>query len=359
MKTTAGLLAAPGIGGGRAAGPQPEEAGPQPETVRPRLRNGRKIFRTVLPAALVAAIFLFALPHFASYRSVWSSLHAMTWPQALLVAAAAAASMASAWFMICAVLPSVRLREAAVVNLGSNAVANTLPGGGALAMGVSWAMLSGWGVSTAEYVLYSLVSGIWNVFARLGLPVLALLVLVPAARPAAGLIAAAVVGLALLAAAAAALGLLLRSESFADRAGRALQRVLVVACRLVRRPATFDVSGSLLGFRSRAGALIAARGGRITPAADGAAHYPRRSRHHRTRTDRHPGGRRRPPGQRAGDSRRAVVPGRHVPAPDPPRRYCLPDMAARARAVWRYAPALIHPALEGCCQYQDNQALGT
>jgi hypothetical protein len=153
----------------------------------------------VLPAALVAAIFLFALPHFASYRSVWSSLHAMTWPQALLVAAAAAASMASAWFMICAVLPSVRLREAAVVNLGSNAVANTLPGGGALAMGVSWAMLSGWGVSTAEYVLYSLVSGIWNVFARLGLPVLALLVLVPAARPAAGLIAAAVVGLALLA----------------------------------------------------------------------------------------------------------------------------------------------------------------
>ena len=41
-------------------------------------------------------------------------------------------------------------------------------------MGVSWAMLSGWGISTAEYVLYTLVSGIWNVFARLGLPVLAL-----------------------------------------------------------------------------------------------------------------------------------------------------------------------------------------
>ena len=42
---------------------------------------------------------------------------------------------------------------------------------GALAMGVSWAMLSSWGISTAEYVLYTLVSGIWNVFARLGLPV--------------------------------------------------------------------------------------------------------------------------------------------------------------------------------------------
>ena len=44
-------------------------------------------------------------------------------------------------------------------------MANTLPAGGALAMGVSWAMLSSWGISTAEYVLYTLVTGIWNVFA--------------------------------------------------------------------------------------------------------------------------------------------------------------------------------------------------
>jgi len=229
-------------------------------------RSGREFFRTAGSVALVAAIFGFALPHFASYRSVWASLHAMTWAQALLVAAAAAASMASTWIMICSVLPSIRLREAAVVNLGSNAVANTLPAGGALAMGVSWAMLSSWGVSTAEYVLYTLVSGIWNVFARLGLPVLALMILATAGRPGAGLIAAAAVGLALLTAMAAGLGLLMRSEPFALRAGRALQLALVMACRVVRRSASFDVPGSLLGFRDRAGALIAARGWRITAA---------------------------------------------------------------------------------------------
>jgi putative heme transporter len=233
---------------------------------RPRPRSGREIFRTAGSVALVAAIFGFALPHFASYRSVWASLYALTWAQALLVAAAAAASMASTWVMICSVLPSIRLREAAVVNLGSNAVANTLPAGGALAMGVSWAMLSSWGVSTAEYVLYTLVSGIWNVFARLGLPVLALLVLVTVSQPGAGLIAAAVVGLTLLAAMATGLGLLMRSESFAFRAGRALQFALVLACRVIRRPASFDVPGSLLGFRDQAGALIAARGWRITGA---------------------------------------------------------------------------------------------
>jgi putative heme transporter len=231
------------------------------EPRRPRLR---KILRTAGSIALVAAIFGFAVPHFASYRSVWASTVAMTWPHVLLVAVAAAASMASTWFTICAVLPSIRLRQAAVVNLGSNAVANTLPAGGALAMGVSWAMLSSWGVDTAQYVLYTLVSGVWNVFARLGLPVLALLVLATAARPGAGLIAAAAVGLLLLAAMAAGLGLLVRSEAFAFRAGRALQYAAVIACRLVRRRATFDVPGSLLGFRRQAGALIAARGWRIT-----------------------------------------------------------------------------------------------
>ncbi len=237
---------------------------------RPRPRPGREIFRTAVSVALVAAIFGFALPHFASYRSVWASMQAMTWAQALLVAAAAAASMASTWIMICSVLPSIRLREAAVVNLGSNAVANTLPAGGALGMGVSWAMLSSWGVGTAEYVLYTLVSGIWNVFARLGLPVLALLVLATAIRPGAGLIAAAAVGLALLAAAVAALSLLVRSESFAVRAGSALQAALVITCRVVRRPASFDVPGSLAGFRDQAGALITARGWRITAATVGA-----------------------------------------------------------------------------------------
>jgi hypothetical protein len=341
---------------------------PEPGTAIVRPYRARKVLRTVVSVALIAAIFGFAVPQFASYRSVWASLDGMTWPQALLVGTTAGASMASYWFMICAVLPSIRLREAAVVNLGSTAVANTLPAGGAIGMGVSWAMLSSWGVSTADYVLYTLVSGTWNVLARLGLPALALLVLLTATRPDALLIAAAAVGLAVLATAAAGLGLLVRSESFALRAGGALQHVLAIVCRLMLRQPPCDIPGSLLGFRRRAAALIADRGGRITattavshlilwlvllaclrgvglsqaqvpwqtsrgfrvrPAADRAAHHPRRSRYHRTRPGRHLGRRRRPGCRRAGDRRRAAVPGRHLPAPYPPRRRRLSHVAAR------------------------------
>jgi putative heme transporter len=237
-----------------------------PKTATPRTGTGRKILRTALSAAVVAVIFWFALPRFASYRGVLAGISAMTWPQALLIAAAAAASMASGWIVICSVLPSIRMREAAVVNLGSSAVANTLPAGGALAMGVSWAMLSGWGISTADYVLYSLVSGTWNVFARLSLPVLALLVLLTIGRPDAALIAAAAAGLALLIAAAAGLALLFRSEPFALAAGRALQYALAIGCRLIRRPPPAGSPGLLLGFRNRAAALLKSRGWRITAA---------------------------------------------------------------------------------------------
>jgi len=229
-------------------------------------RRGRKILRTAASTALIAATFGFAIPRFASYRSVWASIHTMTWPHALLIATAAIASMTSYWITIRAVLPRIRLRQAAAVNLGSNAVANTLPAGGALAMGVSWAMLSSWGLSTADYVLYTLVTGIWNVFTLLGMPVLALLVMATATRPDAVLITAASAGLAVLAVMVTGMGLLLRSQAFALRTGRALQRLLAVASRLARRPPPADTAGSLSSFRDRAGALLAARGWRITAA---------------------------------------------------------------------------------------------
>jgi putative heme transporter len=245
----------------------PSRSGAQherPVTARSQPGRSRKALRTALSAALIAASFGFALPHFASYHSVWTSIITMTWPYALLVAVTAAASLASYWLAICAVLPSVRLREAAVVNLGSSAVANTLPAGGALAMAVSWKMLFSWGVSTPEYVLYTLVSGTWNVFARLGLPVLALLALLTVARPDAGLVAAAAAGLALLAAAAAGLCLLLRSRALTVRAGQAAQRMAAVACRLARRPPPTRIAWSLADFRDQAHGLLAARGWRIT-----------------------------------------------------------------------------------------------
>ena len=267
MRTGAELpnrLTDQGSGAGQVSVRQREAGG-----ATARRRGARKVLRTVVSAVVIVAIFGFALPRFASYRSVWASIEAMTWGNTVLVATAAAASMASYWFLICAVLavyaaaPRRRRWSISAPTRGGERLRRC---SGALGIGVSWAMMSSWGVSTADYVLYTLVSGIWNVLARLGLPVLALLVMLTATPPDAALIAAAAVGLAVLVIVAAGLGLLVHSESFALRTGGVLQHVLAAACRLVRRQPPCDIPGSLLGFRSRAAALIAKRGLRITAA---------------------------------------------------------------------------------------------
>ena len=117
-------------------------AGAGPVTAGPRAWRDRVILRAAVPAALIAAAFGMALPRVASYRAVWASIDAMTWPYALLVGTAAAASMVTYWITIRAVLPWIGMRQAAAVSLGSNAVAGTLPAGGTVAVGVGWAMLS-------------------------------------------------------------------------------------------------------------------------------------------------------------------------------------------------------------------------
>jgi putative heme transporter len=243
-----------------------------PETAPERLggrrarpaRPSRRLLAGALSILVIAGVFGFALPRFASYGAVWGSLQAMSLPWLGVIAVTLVASLVTTWMMVAAVLPSLRLRHAAAVNLGSSAVANTVPGGGAVAMGVSWAMLSSWGVATSEYVRYTLVSGLWNVFVRLGLPVVALSVLVLTGRSGTALQAAAYAGAGVLVLLAVAFRATLRSESFARLADQLLARLLTAGCRLARRPPPRRAGGLLLEFRAGAAGLLARRGLRIT-----------------------------------------------------------------------------------------------
>src|ERR1700683_4604446 len=113
--TLASVLATSGSGAGSGVFLHNDQCPPGSTTTNAP-RRGRKIIRGTVSAVLIVAAFGFALPRFASYHSVWASLQAMTWPYALLIGVAAAASLASYWFGVCAVLPSLRLREARTVN---------------------------------------------------------------------------------------------------------------------------------------------------------------------------------------------------------------------------------------------------
>jgi uncharacterized protein (TIRG00374 family) len=246
-----------------AAGPGSAAAAPEPPAAA-SAKPWRRVLAGALSILIVAGVFGFALPRITSYGAVWGSLRAMPASWICVIAVALVASLVTTWMMVAAVLPSLRLRDAATVNLGSSAVANTVPGGGALAMGVSWAMLSSWGVGTGEYVRYTLVSGLWNVFARLGLPVLALSILAVTGHTGTASQAAAYAGAGALVLLAVVFRATLRSESFARRGDAMLSRLLAVSSRLARRPPPRRSSGILLDFRAGAAGLLERRWLRIS-----------------------------------------------------------------------------------------------
>jgi putative heme transporter len=56
----------------------------------------------------------------------------------------------------------------------TTAVANTVPGGSAIGIGMTYSMLGSWGYSRSRTTTAVLVSGVWNSFIKLAMPVLAL-----------------------------------------------------------------------------------------------------------------------------------------------------------------------------------------
>jgi uncharacterized membrane protein YbhN (UPF0104 family) len=73
-----------------------------------------------------------------------------------------------------AAMPGLTYRDAFVVGQSSTAVAATLPAGSALGVGMTYSMYSSLGHSGAEIGLATVLTGIWNNFVKLGLPVVAL-----------------------------------------------------------------------------------------------------------------------------------------------------------------------------------------
>lgn len=244
------------------AGPTASPARPDSTSASTRAR--RRVLAGLLSVLIVAAVFGFALPRLSSYGQEWRSLAAMTWPGLLLVSSAAAGSLAATWVTIRAFLPQLRMHQAAAVSLGSSAVANTVPAGGAVALGLTWRMLASWGVGTQDFVRYTLVSGLWNVFARLSLPVIALVAVAASGTSGGVPPLAAYCGAGAMLVIAAGLWLLLRSERCARLAGQALQAAESLGCRLARHQPSRRMANGLLSFRADTSAMLTDRGVRIT-----------------------------------------------------------------------------------------------
>jgi putative heme transporter len=156
-------------------------------------------------------------------------------------------------------MPGQNFRQATVATETTTAVSNTVIGGAAIALGLTYSMNTSWGFSRSRTSVSLLTSGLWNNFAKLGLPVIALALLAFTAPPTAGRVIAGALGIAGLVAALVCLWLVLRSRKSAARVGIALEHAASAVLRLVRRPPATGWDQALTKFRDRTVLLLHAR----------------------------------------------------------------------------------------------------
>jgi len=236
-----------------------------PETTTPKKKiTPGQIVAFVVGIALVVLIFTVAIPRFADYGDVWNAMKTLTPIEFWTLMAAMVFNLFTYWLANQAALMGMTLGQSAVVTQTSTTVANTLPAGGALAIGVSAAMLTSWGFTPAEITLYVGVTGIWNIFAKLGLPMVALVLLVITGNTNPALVTAALVGAAILVGAVVLLVLVFRSEQMARKVGELLGRIASALLKVVRKPPIEGMGDKTVKFRRETIILVSRRWIRLT-----------------------------------------------------------------------------------------------
>ncbi len=224
----------------------------------------KKIVGVVVSIVIVGGIFVWAIPKFADYGDVMDALGTLTPIEFWSLFAAMVFNLITYWWANQAAVPGLGIGKAAVLTQTTTSVANTIPAGGAIAVGLTYSMLNSWGFSATNVALYVGVTGIWNIFTKLALPLLALVLLAATGHLTIGYVTAAVIGVIVLGVAVSLLAMVFRSEPLARRVGDRFGRIVSWFRKLVRLTPVTEWGEGAVRFRRDTIALVRYRWFRIT-----------------------------------------------------------------------------------------------
>src|SRR5215210_8162540 len=210
----------------------------------------RRIISTAISLIVVVGIFVFAIPRIADYGEVWRTVTTLTPLELSTLVLVMVFNLFTYWFANMAALPGLKLGQAAVLTQTTTSIANTIPAGGAVALGLTYQILRSWGFTGSAIALYIGVTGIWNIFTKLALPVISIAVLAFTGGGGAAYVGAALIGVAVLAVAVALLALVFWRESFARRVGDRLGRIVSWFRRLAHKDPVTDGADRATAFRA-------------------------------------------------------------------------------------------------------------
>ncbi|MGZ4786689.1 MAG: lysylphosphatidylglycerol synthase domain-containing protein [Acidimicrobiales bacterium] len=231
-----------------------------------RKTPARRAAEGVVSVLALVVMFALVLPKVtgSTYHDVAHELDRLTVAEIAALAAVWAIGIVAYAGVLTAVLPGLRRVQGVVLNTATSAVSNVVPFGGAVGVGATYGINRSWGFGAPAITLAILVSGVWNVFLKLGLPVIALVLLVVAGEASSGLVIAAALGFVALAVSVVVLTLVMRSEQLASAIGRTAQRTASWGLRTARRPDRPGIEQAVLEFRHHSSGLISNRWPRIT-----------------------------------------------------------------------------------------------
>jgi uncharacterized membrane protein YbhN (UPF0104 family) len=231
------------------------EPGPPQPTVR-----WHRVLGAAASLALLVIILVEVVPRFASYSRAWGALtHLSAWWWATIAAVALVNQISGVW-PYQAALPGLGFWDGFLEIETTGAIANTVPFGGAVAIGMTYKMFSTFGFSAVDISSAVMATGIWNFAAKLGLPVAAVALLAITAHPTARVVDAAIAGVIAIVVVGAALWLLFHFDAGAHWLGRLADRVVNWVRHFFRKPATDRIERSLSEFKGQTAHIVRRRG---------------------------------------------------------------------------------------------------
>jgi putative heme transporter len=226
-------------------------------SLRPARR--RLIVQVLLAVAVVVVVYLWLLPKLVDVSEVWAALRAMTWLELVSLLGAAVWNLVSYLLPQLAALPGLTPRQAVLESHTSTAVGNLLPAGQAVGLAVTYRFYSSYGFPASQIAHSLLIQGVWNNFVKLGMPIVALGLLVLSGHAAGELGSVAVIGVVVFGVALAGFVLTLSSERRARRIGAWLTVAASLPRRLAGRRDRLSWAEGAVRFRVEVIALLRRR----------------------------------------------------------------------------------------------------
>lgn len=230
-----------------------------------RRRSGWK--RAISGAAsLILLVFIVVgvIPQFGSYSNAWARVtHLSAWYWVALGVAAAVNQLSGAWPYLAA-MPGLRLRDGVLQIETATAISNTVPAGGAVAIGLTFRMFSSFGFGDVVISAAVLTTGIWNFGAKFALPIAAIGLLALTEHVPVAVVDASIAGSAALVVSGFLLWSGIRSEASAHWVGRPADRVVNRVLHQFGKPPLPRIERALLSFRSQMVRTMRGRGWLLT-----------------------------------------------------------------------------------------------